>query len=97
MHLGGNSYALELFHGPTLTFKDYGARFVARLLAAADRQAGRQRRTVLVATTGNSGAATANGMLGQNGTDVLVLYPKGALSRTQKSQFSTLGINVHPL
>ncbi len=97
VHLGGNSYALELFHGPTLTFKDYGARFVARLLAAADRQAGRQRRTVLVATTGNSGAATANGMLGQNGTDVLVLYPKGALSRTQKSQFSTLGRNVHPL
>ncbi len=81
VHLGGNSYALELFHGPTLTFKDYGARFVARLLAAADRQAGRQRRTVLVATTGNSGAATAN----------------GALSRTQKSQFSTLGRNVHPL
>ncbi len=94
VRLGGGYYALELFHGPTLTFKDYGARFVARTVGAlaASRRTG--RRTVLVATTGNSGAATANGLYGLPEVDVVVLYPKGVLSRMQMAQIATLGGNV---
>lgn len=96
-HLGGDYYALELFHGPTLTFKDYGARFMAHLLKHFDTRAGMRRRTVVVATTGNSGAATANGLFGIKGVNVVVLFPKGALSRMQTSQFVTLGGNIYPV
>ncbi len=95
--LSPDVYVLELFHGATLTFKDYGARFMARLLKRFDAQAGVGRRTVVVATTGNSGAATANGLFGIDGVNVLVLYPKGALSRMQMLQFVTLGGNVYPV
>lgn len=93
--IGSGEYMLELFHGPTMTFKDYGARFVARLAGALDSGRTASRRMVLVATTGNSGAATANGLYGLPGVEVMVLYPQGALSRMQMSQFATLGGNVH--
>ncbi len=93
--LGNGEFMLELFHGPTMTFKDYGARFVARMVRALDATHRVGKRTVLVATTGNSGAATANGLFGLPDVDVTVLYPQGALSRMQMAQFATLGGNVH--
>lgn len=95
--LKDDTYVLELFHGPTLTFKDYAARFLARLVSNIDSARRASTRTVLVATTGNSGAATANGLHGIPGVNVVVLYPKGVLSRMQLSQFTTLGGNVLPV
>lgn len=89
--------ALELFHGPTLAFKDVGARFMARLLRHFIGQAkSADRRTlhVLVATSGDTGSAVANGFLGVDGIHVHVLYPKGKVSATQECQFTTLGQNV---
>ena len=74
--IGNNTYLLELFHGPTLTFKDYGARFMARLMHTLDSHS-HCRRNVLVATTGNTGAAAANGLFKFDGISVSVLYPKG--------------------
>lgn len=93
-NIGGGNYMLELFHGPTLSFKDYGARFLAQYLQATGQG---QRRTVLVASTGNSGAAAANGFARCPGTEVFVLYPKGVLSRMARDQFCCAGPNVHPL
>lgn len=90
----GDSCFLELFHGPTLTFKDYGASFASQMVALLDKRNRRHERTVLVATTGNSGAATANSLFGINGIRVVVLFPKGVLSRMQMAQFDTLGGNV---
>lgn len=89
-----NIYSLELFHGPTLAFKDVGARFMARLLGYFIRQEGRQRVNVLVATSGDTGSAVANGFLGVKGIHVYVLYPKGKVSPIQESQFTTLGKNI---
>lgn len=86
-------YALELFHGPTLAFKDVGARFMARLLAHFAKNDGRTLN-VLVATSGDTGSAVANGFLGVKGVNVYVLYPKGKVSRVQESQFATLGQNI---
>lgn len=94
--LPGDNYMLELFNGPTLTFKDYGARFMARLMKYLDGRASR-RRNVLVATTGNTGAAAANGLFRLAGISVSVLYPKGQLSRAQASQITSLGENIHPV
>ena len=90
--------ALELFHGPTLAFKDVGARFMARLLGWFTRSS-RDRRTihVLVATSGDTGSAVANGFLGVPGVQVHVLYPKGKVSPIQECQFTTLGQNVTAL
>ena len=90
--------ALELFHGPTLAFKDVGARFMARLLSYFTR-ASRDRRTihVLVATSGDTGSAVANGFLGVEGVHVHVLYPKGKVSPIQECQFTTLGRNITAL
>ncbi len=89
-------YALELFHGPTLAFKDVGARFMARLLNyfMADRT---RQVNVLVATSGDTGSAVANGFLGVNDIHVYVLYPKGKVSRIQESQFTTLRQNITAL
>lgn len=89
-------YSLELFHGPTLAFKDVGARFMARLLQYfIRRDAGMQGRVnVLVATSGDTGSAVANGFLGVEGIHVYVLYPKGKVSQIQESQFTTLGRNI---
>jgi len=83
--------ALELFHGPTLAFKDFGARFLARVLALG---AGGQRRTVLTATSGDTGAAVARAFHGLPGVDVVVLYPAGRVSPLQERQFATCGGNV---
>lgn len=90
--------ALELFHGPTLAFKDVGARFMARLLSHFTR-ASRDHRTihVLVATSGDTGSAVANGFLGVPGVHVHVLYPDGKVSPIQESQFTTLGQNITAL
>ncbi len=96
VQLGDNTYILELFHGPTLTYKDFGARFMAHLLSNLDRRAHR-RRNVLVATNGNTGAAAANGMLGLEDINVSVLYPKGQLTRMQVAQITALGENIHPV
>ena len=83
-------YSLELFHGPTLAFKDVGARFMARLLAHFNKE----QVNVLVATSGDTGSAVANGFLGVEGIHVYVLYPKGKVSRLQEAQFTTLGQNI---
>ncbi len=87
-------FALELFHGPTLAFKDVGARFMARLLQYFIRQEGKEQVNVLVATSGDTGSAVANGFLGVDGIHVYVLYPKGKVSKIQESQFTTLGKNI---
>ena len=88
-------YSLELFHGPTLAFKDVGARFMARLLGHFNRRLGEDRMVnVLVATSGDTGGAVANGFLGVPGVRVFVLYPSGKVSRIQEAQFTTLGDNI---
>ena len=90
-----NIYTLELFHGPTLAFKDVGARFMARLLQYFIRQEGKGLQVnVLVATSGDTGSAVANGFLGVDGIHVYVLYPKGKVSPIQECQFTTLGKNI---
>ena len=90
-----NIYSLELFHGPTLAFKDVGARFMARLLGYFNRQQGEERMVnVLVATSGDTGSAVANGFLDVPGIHVYVLYPKGKVSSIQECQFTTLGKNI---
>ncbi|HPR30949.1 MAG TPA: threonine synthase [Prolixibacteraceae bacterium] len=91
-----NIYSLELFHGPTLAFKDVGARFMARLLAFFLRGSDHQVN-VLVATSGDTGSAVANGFLGVEGIHVYVLYPKGKVSPIQECQFTTLGQNITAL
>ena len=102
-----NIYSLELFHGPTLAFKDVGARFMARLLqyfinGSKDPKAPKDPKdfkdskevNVLVATSGDTGSAVANGFLGVDGIHVYVLYPKGKVSPIQECQFTTLGKNI---
>jgi len=90
-------YSLELFHGPTLAFKDVGARFMARLLGYFNRNNTDRMVNVLVATSGDTGSAVANGFLGVDGVRVFVLYPKGKVSRIQETQFATLGDNIQAL
>lgn len=92
-----NIYSLELFHGPTLAFKDVGARFMARLLGYFIRKEGKKQVNVLVATSGDTGSAVANGFLGVEGIHVYVLYPKGKVSEIQEKQFTTLGRNITAL
>ena len=88
-------YTLELFHGPTLAFKDVGARFMARLLQYFLKKEGNGSEVnVLVATSGDTGSAVANGFLGVDGIKVYVLYPKGKVSPIQECQFTTLGKNI---
>ncbi len=89
-------YALELFHGPTMAFKDYGARFMSRVLGYFAK---RQEREIIIlaATSGDTGSAVANGFLGVEGTKVVVLYPKGKVSEIQEKQFTTLGRNITAL
>lgn len=88
---GERMSALELFHGPTLAFKDFGARFLARVLAL---DAGAKPRTVLTATSGDTGAAVAQAFHGLSGVQVVVLYPAGRVSPLQERQFATCGGNV---
>ncbi|ETK03094.1 threonine synthase [Tannerella sp. oral taxon BU063 isolate Cell 5] len=91
-------YSLELFHGPTLAFKDVGARFMARMLGYFIARQGASREVnVLVATSGDTGSAVANGFLDVPGIRVFVLYPKGKVSAIQECQFTTLGRNITAL
>ena len=86
-----NIYALELFHGPTLAFKDFGARFMARVLSAVK---GDKDLTILTATSGDTGAAVAAAFYEQKGINVVVLYPKGKISELQEKLIATLGKNI---
>ena len=98
VHVNDNIYSLELFHGPTLAFKDVGARFMARLSSYFILRKGLDREVnVLVATSGDTGGAVANGFLGVSGINVFVLYPKGKVSPIQECQFTTLGKNITAL
>lgn len=98
VHVAGDIYSLELFHGPTAAFKDVGARFMARMLSHFISESGDARHvTVLVATSGDTGSAVANGFLGVDGIDVVILYPKGKVSEVQEKQFTTLGRNITAL
>jgi threonine synthase len=88
--------SLELFHGPTLAFKDIGARFMSRCLGyfTKDRK---EKITVLVATSGDTGGAVANGFFNVEGVEVVILYPSGKVSPVQEKQLTTLGHNIHAL
>ncbi|MCB9018353.1 MAG: threonine synthase [Prevotellaceae bacterium] len=92
-----NIYSLELYHGPTLAFKDVGARFMSRLLGYFIAKENQKEVNVLVATSGDTGSAVANGFLGVKGIRVFVLYPKGKVSPIQECQFTTLGQNITAL
>ena len=94
--LEDNVSALELFHGPTMAFKDFGARFMSQLLAFFSAQVKREI-VILVATSGDTGSAVANGFLGVPGIRVVVLYPSGKVSDIQEKQFTTLGENITAL
>ncbi len=91
-----NIYSLELFHGPTMAFKDVGARFMSRCLAYFNRNKN-QNNTVLVATSGDTGGAVASGFLGVQGVEVIILYPSGKVSDIQEKQLTTLGQNIKAL
>lgn len=91
-----NIFALELFHGPTLAFKDFGARFMSQVLGHFAEQQ-KQDVVILVATSGDTGSAVANGFLKVQGTQVIVLYPSGKVSEIQEKQFATLGNNITAL
>ena len=91
-----NVYSLELFHGPTMAFKDVGARFMSRCLAYFNRDK-EQKNTVLVATSGDTGGAVASGFLGVKGVEVVILYPSGKVSDIQERQLTTLGQNITAL
>jgi len=91
-----NIYSLELFHGPTMAFKDVGARFMSRCLAYFNK--GKElKNTVLVATSGDTGGAVASGFLGVKGVEVVILYPSGKVSDIQEKQLTTLGQNITAL
>ncbi|MBC9798395.1 threonine synthase [Sinomicrobium weinanense] len=94
-----NVHSLELFHGPTMAFKDVGARFMARCLGYfnRDKKQDTGKVTVLVATSGDTGGAVASGFLGVKGVDVIILYPKGKVSDIQERQLTTLGQNITAL
>ncbi len=89
-----NIYALELFHGPTLAFKDFGGRFMAQALATVR---GDGKITILTATSGDTGAAVAHAFYGLENIDVVILYPKGKISPLQEKLFCTLGGNIRTI
>jgi len=97
VHVVDAVYSLELYHGPTLAFKDVGGRFMSRLLGYFIRKQSKTQVKVLVATSGDTGSAVANGFLGVEGIHVYVLYPKGLVSPIQECQFTTLGQNITAL
>jgi threonine synthase len=94
LEVGDNMYSLELFHGPTLAFKDIGARVTARLM---NNFSNGKKLNIIVATSGDTGSAVANGFLGIDNIDVTILYPKGMLSEIQEKQFTTLAQNITAL
>lgn len=98
MEIEENMAALELFHGPTMAFKDVGARFMARCLGYfASKKETQEPITVLVATSGDTGGAVARGFLNVEGVDVVILYPAGKVSDVQEKQLTTLGANITAL
>ena len=96
IQLDSNIHVLELFHGPTLAFKDFGARFMARVISQL-RGEDREEINVLVATSGDTGSAVAQGFLGVPGTKVTLLYPSGKVSQLQEKQLTTCGQNIQAL
>lgn len=92
-----NIYSLELFHGPTMAFKDVGGRFMARCLGYFNKDKEAKNVTVLVATSGDTGGAVASGFLGVEGVNVVILYPSGKVSDIQERQLTTLGQNITAL
>lgn len=96
VNIDGNISALELFHGPTMAFKDVGARFMARCLGYFNKS-NTKEVTVLVATSGDTGGAVANGFLNVKGVNVVILYPSGKVSEIQEKQLTTLGKNITAL
>ncbi|TJY33878.1 threonine synthase [Pontimicrobium aquaticum] len=96
VELNNNISTLELFHGPTMAFKDVGARFMARCLGYFNKD-NNEEVTVLVATSGDTGGAVANGFLGVKGVNVVILYPSGKVSDIQEKQLTTLGQNITAL
>ena len=92
-----NIYALELYHGPTMAFKDVGARFMSRCVAYFNKDKKDNTNTVLVATSGDTGGAVASGFLGVQGVEVIILYPSGKVSDIQERQLTTLGQNIKAL
>ncbi|MDX1642287.1 MAG: threonine synthase [Balneolaceae bacterium] len=94
--LADNLFVLELYHGPTLAFKDFGARFMARLFSEKARK-DQEDVTILVATSGDTGSAVAHGFYKVDGVNVCLLYPKGKVSKLQEQQMATLGKNVTAL
>lgn len=97
VNVSKNINTLELFHGPTLAFKDVGARFMAGCLGHFVKKGNLGKITVLVATSGDTGGAVANGFLGVEGIDVVILYPRGKVSEIQEKQLTTLGQNITAL
>jgi len=99
--INDNIFSLELFHGPTLAFKDVGARFMSRCLgyfsALRQAQGDKEKVVVLVATSGDTGGAVANGFYEVEGVEVVILYPSGKVSMVQEKQLTTLGKNIHAL
>ena len=96
VNIDHNTASLELFHGPTMAFKDVGATFMARCLEYFNRES-KEEVTVLVATSGDTGGAVANGFLGVKGVKVVILYPSGKVSDVQEKQLTTLGQNITAL
>lgn len=96
VQISDNIYSMELFHGPTLAFKDVGARFMSRCLGYFSRES-KKKTTVLVATSGDTGSAVANSFLGVEGVNVVILYPSGKVSLIQELQLTTLGNNITAL
>jgi threonine synthase len=92
-----NIYSLELYHGPTMAFKDVGGRFMSRCLGYFNKDNKDSKNTVLVATSGDTGGAVASGFLGVKGVDVVILYPSGKVSDIQERQLTTLGQNITAL
>src|SRR5690606_4691494 len=94
--LDENIHAVELFHGPTFAFKDFGARFMSRLMGHFIDES-REKVHILVATSGDTGSAVAHGFLGVPGIHVTILFPGGKVSEVQEKQFTTLGNNITAL
>ncbi|MCG7543432.1 threonine synthase [Pseudoalteromonas sp. MM17-2] len=92
VHVADNLHCLELFHGPTLAFKDFGGRFMAQCLAQFSNS---EKVTILTATSGDTGAAVAHAFYGKENIDVVILYPEGKISEAQQKLFTTLGNNIH--
>ncbi|MFK7797422.1 MAG: threonine synthase [Aureispira sp.] len=97
VHVKDNLYSLELFHGPTHAFKDVGARFMSRCLAHFMQKKQTEKATILVATSGDTGSAVANGFYKVAGVDVCILFPKGKVSAYQEYQMSSLGENIQAI